>query len=254
MMLSGHTHMPALADKEDRAALAVLGGSFNPPHIGHFRIACEVLEQLGPMSVLFVPCAIPVHKPEHNLLPFDLRLELVQAAIQKEPDFAVSGLEGERVGPSYTIDTLRALIRDNPHKKMFFIMGAEDVPTLPTWRQWEDILRLVDIVALPRSPGWSATVFAQAIQDLHRVMRGPKLPHPRQENLPGGGMVCSLNEGRSIYYLWQPVLEISSTLVRERWLNGQNLDFLVPEPVLEQMRIYAERIRSCWMKPPARAE
>ena len=229
-----------------RATLAILGGSFNPPHIGHCRIACEVLEQLGPESVLFVPCATPVHKSDANLLPFALRHAMLQGITQKEPRFAVSALEGERGGPSYTLDTLQALQRDYPDKRLLFVMGAEDVPALPTWRQWEEIVRMADIVALPRNPGWSARVFAQDIQQLHEAMQGPKLPRPRQNSLPDGGLAYSLNGERSLYYLWQPVLEVSSTLVRERWLAGQNLEYLVPEPVLEQMHLHASQIRTCW--------
>ena len=234
-----------------QATLAILGGSFNPPHIGHCRIACEVLEQLGPESVLFVPCANPVHKPDENLLPFALRYAMLQAVIQKEPRFALSALEGERGGPSYTIETLLALKQAYPDKRLLFVMGAEDVPALPTWRQWEEVLLLTDIVALPRNPGWSARIFAQAIQKLHETMQGPKLPRPSQNSLPDGGLAYSLNGERSLFYLWQPVLEVSSTLVRERWMAGQSLDYLVPEPVLEQMALQSGQIRACWNQLPS---
>ena len=228
------------------ATLAILGGSFNPPHIGHFRIACEVLEQLGPESILFIPCACPVHKPAESLLPFALRLGLLRAMVENEGRFAVSAMEGERAGASYTIDTLRALGREYPQKRLLFIMGAEDVPALPTWGQWEEILRLADIVALPRTPGWTADRFAMVLQELHAVMQGPKLPAVAGQDTPGGGLAYSLNGQRLVHFLWQPVLEISSTLVRERWLDGQNLRYLVPEPVLAQMRDNGALIRECW--------
>ncbi len=103
--------------------IGILGGSFNPVHNGHVRMAIEVLERLSLDRVELVPAKQPPHKQEGDILPFDLRLELVNQAIDGVPGLGSNPLEGEREGPSYTCDTLNCYRTEQPDSDFFFIVG-----------------------------------------------------------------------------------------------------------------------------------
>ncbi|MDR2605292.1 MAG: nicotinate (nicotinamide) nucleotide adenylyltransferase [Desulfovibrio sp.] len=215
--------------------LLIYGGSFNPPHSGHLRLALECAEVLRPTFCLFVPCAVPPHKEGHNLLSFELRVALLRAALDDlGPDgvcpFAVSEVERERPGPSYTADTLEILAARYPELRPVFIMGSDDYRQLAEWRRGRSIPDLADLVVLPRD-GDGAAEFAE--QTL--TLRPDAVPAPRpaardiraEFALPGGSGIRLLDG---------PYLEISSSLVRERFLAGRDLSFLVPPGTLRLMR------------------
>ncbi len=238
--------------------IVLLGGSFNPAHAGHFRIAIEAGEALAPERILFIPCGLPPHKPAGALLPFDLRVEMLRAGIadcaaaEKGADRAggVSGKreesggwsvplrmevcleEGRRAGPSYTVDTLEALRGQYPGRRLFFVLGAEDLPGLDTWSRWRRIPELADLVALPRGGEGRARFFAAA---------GRLWPGARPVEPPFAAVDAALRlpSGGRLLYLPQPSLAISSSLVRGRMLGGRSLDFLVPRGV--QRLLYEHR-------------
>jgi nicotinate-nucleotide adenylyltransferase len=225
--------------------LLIYGGSFNPPHSGHLRLALECAEVLRPASCLFVPCAVPPHKEGHNLLPFELRVALLRAALADlGPDgvcpFAVNEVERERPGPSYTADTLEILAARYPGLRPVFVMGSDDYRQLGEWRRGRSIPDLADVAVLPRD-GEGAAAFAE--QTLR--LRPDALPAPRptardiqaEFALPGGSV---------IRLLAVPRLEISSSLVRERFLAGRDLSFLVPPGALRLMLEKRSDIRRIW--------
>ena len=123
------------------AGRAILGGSFNPPHVGHLRLAVEVREALGDLvtGVDLVPCAVPPHKDASDLLPFGLRAALVEACIAGLPWLACNRLEGRRQGPSYTWDTLTAYRQAAPGTDLYFILGSPDFAQLPLWRRGTEL-------------------------------------------------------------------------------------------------------------------
>lgn len=222
--------------------IALLGGSFNPPHAGHFRIAIEASEALSPAVTLFIPCASPPHKSAENLLPFDLRAALLRAALAEagmDKSFAVCEVENERSGPSYTADTLAVLSARWPDKRLAFIMGGEAYAQLSTWQRWRDIPSLADLVVLPRGEGekesFAGTTFA--LWPEAQKIRPPFAAVAEAFALPGGGRAL---------FLPQPLLDISSTMVRERWLKGRRLDFLVPRAVRLLLREQERTIRDLW--------
>ncbi|MDL2267598.1 nicotinate (nicotinamide) nucleotide adenylyltransferase [Desulfovibrio sp. OttesenSCG-928-G15] len=225
-----------------RSWLLLFGGSFNPPHIGHLRILIETMEVLLPQEALFVPVALPAHKPAKGLLPFSVRCDMLRAALadmHSPMNIAVSQVENEREGPSYTADTLRLLAKAHPDKRLVFLMGSEDYERLPTWHLWRDIPRYADLVVLPRSD--AAPERFGAITGAHWPDAAPA-PCP----CPGVGEAFSLQNGALLMLVPQPVFEVSSTLVRERFLSGKCLDFLVSPGVADYMRTHADLLSACW--------
>lgn len=229
--------------------LLLLGGSFNPPHAGHLRIAIETAEALRPALTLFIPCAHPPHKSGNNLLPFALRTRMLTAAIEEDmfptgteqgkPAFAVSEVENERQGPSFTVDTLGVLRERYPGMRPAFVMGSEDFAQLSSWRRWREIPELADLVVLPRSAG-AADSFRNstfAFWPEARLLAPPAAAVRSAFVLPGGGRLL---------YLPQPLLDISSSLVRERVLDGRSLDFLVPPSIIRLLKEHEALVADLW--------
>lgn len=231
--------------------LLLLGGSFNPPHIGHMRIALETAEATGPHATLFIPAALPPHKSCSNLLPFALRCEMLRAAIAdresetgRSGDFTVCEIEAEREGPSYTVDTLAILAARFPGLRPAFIMGGEDYSRLDTWRNWRKIPEYADLVVLPRNAGGrecfnriSSTFWPEA--------------EPLEPPAPGVRSAFRLPHGGRLLYVPHPRLEVSSSLVRGRYLAGRSLDFLVPPGTLRLLRQNGELAQSLWERTDA---
>ncbi len=219
---------------------AVLGGSFNPPHAGHLRIALETREALGIERVLLIPCASPPHKSALNMLPFALRRAMLEATVKALPGFDVCTLEAERPGPSYTVDTLSELRTRLPGERLLFIMGAKDFLTLESWRRWEELPGLTDFAVLPRD-GAEARAFHQKTCALWPTAK--LLPTSEHSTLATYTIPPAAGK---LLYISQPKLEISSTLVRRRFLAGRSIDFLVPAPVAELLHRHRDTVLELW--------
>lgn len=225
----------------EKPLVVLIGGSFNPPHAGHFRIAIEAREALAPAEILFVPCSTPPHKASANLLPFALRLAMLQAVTDSLPEsgLGVCAIEAERSGPSYTVDTLTVLAEQRPGVRPAFVMGSEDYGKFSTWRRWRDIPLLADLVVVPRArhaPGFFAATTLSCWPDAL----------PPATDRPAASEAYALPTGGRVLYLPQPLLEISSSLVRERIVAGRSVDFLVPPPVLSLMKANMGLLRRLW--------
>lgn len=132
--------------------IGLLGGTFNPPHRGHLSAAQACLRRLKLERVFFIPAAVPPHKSGCELAGSRHRLKMVRLAVGRKSGFAVSPIEMRRKGPSFTIDTVRILSRRFPSRGLYFIIGADTVPEIPTWHRHRDILKLVRF-AVVRRPG-----------------------------------------------------------------------------------------------------
>jgi nicotinate-nucleotide adenylyltransferase len=130
--------------------LGVFGGTFDPPHAGHLIAAQDAHGGLGLERVLFVPAGEPPHKPSHALSPARVRLELVRAAVAGDARFVVDDLELRRAGPSFTVDTLRALHAAEPAAELFLLLGADQYADLEHWREPAEIRRLARLAVLDR--------------------------------------------------------------------------------------------------------
>lgn len=129
--------------------LGILGGTFNPPHIGHLILACEVQQKLGLDRIFFIPTNIPPHKESHNV-DADHRLRMVKLAIEGNLPFEVLDLEIKRGGVSYTIDTVRELKIRHPRGEFYLIVGSDLANDFPTWKYFAGLRKAVKIVVAKR--------------------------------------------------------------------------------------------------------
>ena len=130
--------------------LGVFGGAFDPPHLGHLVAASEVAQALALDRVIWVPSARHPFKQGRMGAEAAVRLEMVRAAIAGDPRFEADGLELEREGPSYTVDTLRALRARHPGAEIFFLTGADNLRELHLWREPDEVVRLARLVVVSR--------------------------------------------------------------------------------------------------------
>lgn len=185
-------------------SVGILGGTFDPIHNGHLAIAEEARETLGLERVLLVPAAAPPHKPGRLVTDPAHRLALARLAVEDNPSFAVSGLEIERGGASYTVDTLVALAADGIAEP-WFILSAEALADFESWRSPERILELCRLAVVPRG----------GYEPLDRAWVAERFPgrEDRVRFLPG------------------PLLPISGSVVRRRAAVGRSVRYLVPDAV-----------------------
>lgn len=210
--------------QQDVRPIGILGGTFDPIHHGHLRIAQEALEQCGLEQVLFIPCGTPPHRPA----PFaeaKARWEMVRLALTGHPDFLVDVYEVFRTDPCYTVDTLTALrVQLGAQQPLCLILGGDAFMQLHTWHKWKDLFALAHIVVFQRAAG-SPLGNAMAKADT-------ELQAEYQARLaPGAGVLRETSCG-SIFVADMPALEISSTDIRRRTLEGKNIRYLLPDAVV----------------------
>lgn len=187
--------------------LGVFGGTFDPPHNGHLRLAREALKDLALDRLLWVITPDPPHKIGRSISPLPLRLEMLQAALLGEPAYEISLVDAHRPGPQYTVDTLRILKKDNPTACLIFLMGGDSLHDLPTWYKPQELLAEVTELGILRRPA----------DDLD-------LPH-LEARLPG--LKAKLRYIRT----WRTA--VSSTRVRSLVQHGKSITHLVPQAVAD---------------------
>jgi nicotinate-nucleotide adenylyltransferase len=219
--------MDTFAPCDFAGAWGILGGTFDPIHWGHVRMAVEAKEALGLERVILVPSFVPPHKAAQSMLPYVMRRALARAACRAEAGLAVSDLERSLSTPSYTVRTVAALRQLPVGGPWVFILGSTDFVRLGSWHQGINLPHLVHLVIVER-PGVSwiqVDQFAQAL-GLARTSWGWR------------GKRC-------VVYLQPPSLEISSTLIRQRFVARRSLAGLVPSlcrDILESHRTFIERL------------
>ena len=212
--------------------IGVLGGTFNPIHLGHLRAAEEVAEALDLSRVLLVPSAQPPHKSGGGpLAPGALRLAWVEAACAGNPRLAACDLEVARGGASYTVDTLRALVESGAAARPVFIIGSDAFTELGSWREPKQLFALADfaVMARPGTPGHLGDWIPDALR-------------ADFELAPGGDTARHRATGGTVRAVAIPALAISSSEIRERVRRGRSIRYLVPEEVrrdIEASGVYA---------------
>ncbi len=190
-----------------RRRVGVLGGSFNPPHLGHLVIASEACYQLGLERVVFVPAADPPHKTVADATPPAVRVEMTRLAVAGDERFTVSTVELDR-GLKYTVDTLRALAEEHAGAELVFIMGSDSLLQFETWHEPQAILELCRLAVAVR-PG----------DDERRLDE----------------VAAGLGRRRALV-LRTPLIAVSSTDLRSRVRMGMPLTYLVPRAVEDYVR------------------
>ena len=205
----------------DVQALGLLGGAFDPVHIGHLRGAIAVREHFGLKRVDFLPAAQSPLKDAATVAAAD-RLAMLEAAVQDVPGLGVDVRELAREGPSYTVDTLIELRREvGQARPLIWIVGTDILPSLPKWSRWQQLLELTHLVILARPGADSPPPAVTQWLDQHRIDQNALLASP------AGGVMT----------LDQPVLDIASSDIRTLLAAGRNPRFLLPDVVME----YIER-------------
>jgi nicotinate-nucleotide adenylyltransferase len=202
---------------EKRAArVGVMGGTFNPIHTGHLVTADEARHAFGLDEVIFVPAGSPWQKTDEDVAPAEDRYLMTVIATASNPAFRVSRIEMDREGPTYTLETLRALKSAHPGAELFFITGADAILQILTWREPESVLREARFIAATR-PGY----------DLDRLEK--ELPHGLEDR---------------VAIMEIPALAISSTDIRRRARDHRPIRYLVPAGVaayIEKTGLYRDR-------------
>ena len=189
--------------------IGLVGGSFNPIHRGHLAIARAARAALGLDRVVLIPSARPPHKKDTGLAPAEDRLAMARLAAVNEPGLEVSPIELERTGPSYTVDTLRAFRAAHPGAEIFFIIGADTLPELKTWKESSALFSLATFAVAVR-PG-----FEKVSEPGAKVVTVPIVPDA-----------------------------VSATEIRARVREGKPIDGLVPDAVRDYItahHLYRER-------------
>ena len=145
--------------------IGILGGTFNPVHIGHLILAEEAREKLALDKIIFIPAALPPHKDNFNIAPAQDRLEMLKLAVKGNKFFAVSDIEIKRKGPSYTIDTLNAFKAKFGRDELYFIIGSDLLKYLSEWKDLGQIIKMIKFLVATR-PGYPLEQIPSYIQTL----------------------------------------------------------------------------------------
>ena len=205
------------------APIGILGGTFDPIHNGHLRLAQEALEQCNLAAVRFIPSGTPPHRnaPHANARQ---RLDMARLALQGNPSFVLDEREIHRAGPCYTVDTLTALRAElGEQQPLCLLMGGDAFLLLHTWHKWELLFALAHIVVIQRAGGVPlGNAMNNADTALRNEYHARLVPTPRLlHDAPAG----------AILVVDMPALEISATDIRRRCAEGKNIRYLLPDAV-----------------------
>lgn len=202
--------------------VGILGGTFDPVHLGHLRLAEEAGDALHLEKVYLVPAASPPHKERKSVAPFHHRLAMTQLGAKESPLLEAMDLEGRRGGLSYSIETLREFHRTfGPGLELFFILGVDAFLEIRTWKEHERLFDYARFVVVSR-PGFPA----QAVEPfLSGLGAGPEKR--------GAGEIPAVSSGNGLISMEATLMDISSSRIREKVACGESIRFLVPESVRE---------------------
>lgn len=195
--------------------LGVFGGTFDPVHYGHLLLAESCREQCRLDAVWFVPAAVPPHKQQALLSSAEQRIEMLTLAVSGHTSFAVSRLEVDRGGVSYTVDTLAALAAEDPARDLYLLLGADSLDDLPLWREPQRIAELAHLVAVCR-PGSPPPDFERLARRLDRTLTADRL-----------------------HVVEMPEMGLSATDLRHRAANGRSLRYRTPRAVEQYIATHA---------------
>ena len=193
--------------------IGIFGGSFDPVHLGHLILAERCLEQCGLDTVMFLPTAVPPHKQKRNLTKPHHRVQMLRLAVAGHVALDVSTWETDRGGVNFTAETLAEFQQQHPDSQLFFLMGADSLNDLPNWREPARILELA-IPAVVRRAGKTEPDFNL----LNSYVDKNRLDQIRQAQVE------------------MPLIELSSTNIRQRVCKNQTIRYLTPRAVEEYIR------------------
>ena len=187
-----------MSDERTSGGIALFGGTFDPPHIGHLTVAQDAFDALPVRHVVWIPCGDPPHKRAWRLTSPELRLEMTRAAVAGDERFRVSDREVRRKGTSYTVETLRELVAAGTASRLFLLIGPDQAVAFQSWREPDEIARLARVVVMVPGGGSFGRVPSPGVKH-------ERLPVTR--------------------------IDVSSSEIRTRFGEGRRLRYLVPDPV-----------------------
>ncbi|MBZ0275097.1 MAG: nicotinate-nucleotide adenylyltransferase [Anaerolineae bacterium] len=191
--------------------IGILGGTFDPPHLGHLILAEYAADALGLTDLLFVPAADPPHKQHEDKTPIDHRLAMLELATADNVSFRISRIDIDRAGPHYSLNMVQIIREEHPDAELFFVMGGDSFHDLPTWHRPDELIRLCKLGVMRRP--------LDGIEpDMHESL------------LPGLAARTVMIDA--------PILQISSSDIVRRIQTGRSVRYLVPEVVLAYIKTH----------------
>jgi nicotinate-nucleotide adenylyltransferase len=210
------------------APIGIFGGTFDPIHHGHLRLAQEALEQCRLGEVRFIPSGTPPHRAT-PLAAAEHRLQMVHMALQGQADFVVDEREVHRTDKCYSVDTFSALRAEvGAQQPLCLLLGSDAFLQLHTWHQWERLFELTHIVVMQRPGRPIGNAMAQADADLAKQYQSRLAPTPQLLHESASGLIVALD---------MPQLDISATDIRSRAAQHKNLRYLLPDSVAHYIQI-----------------
>ena len=204
------------------APIGIFGGTFDPIHHGHLRLAQEALEQCGMSGICFIPSGTPPHR-NAPLATAEHRLHMVRLATHGQSGFTVDEREVRRTDKCFSFDTFSALRAElGSEQPLCLLLGSDAFLQLHTWYQWQQLLELTHLVVMQRPGRPVGNVIAQADENLRQQYQTRLAPSPRLLHESPGGHIVVLD---------MPQLDISATDIRSRAAQNKNLRYLLPDAV-----------------------
>lgn len=245
-------------------SVCILGGSFNPMHAAHVRVAVALREAAAMERVDIIPAPAPPHKPGRRLLPMELRMTMAEAVAARlnsgtaavsppvAPAFRVSDIEARRTGPSYTLDTLREYRRAEPETRLFFCLGATDMVVLDSWHEWRELPALATFIIVTRGETDVADVLAfmnaypKVFPNVGSITRS--LTTGFGGEFPNSG--CEYEhiawDGGWAAFMTMPRLDVSGTQIRALWRANRRLIGLLPDCVEDVLTAHEKDVEAVW--------
>ncbi|WAJ38405.1 nicotinate-nucleotide adenylyltransferase [Pseudomonas sp. GOM7] len=203
--------------------IGLLGGTFNPVHIGHLRAALEVAEFMQLDELRLIPSARPPHRDAPQATA-EQRLAMVELAVADEPRLSVDDRELRRDRPSYTVETLESIRSElAPDDQLFLLIGWDAFCGLPSWHRWQELLEYCHLLVLQRPDADS-----EAPEALRDLLAARSVSDPLSLSGPGG----------QISFIWQTPLAVSATQIRQLLASGRSARYLLPDAVLAYIQAH----------------
>jgi nicotinate-nucleotide adenylyltransferase len=206
-----------------KSRIGLFGGTFDPIHYGHLRLAESALAECGLDRIVFIPAAMPPHKAASELTPFHHRVEMLRLAVGNRTEFECSVVEAQLPVPTYTVETLRNFRRQcAPDTDFYFLTGLDAFLEIQTWKEYNRLLAMASFVVSEREREKLAPLKTQLAGELGYSTT----PH----------MWISSDDRLPVYFLTQAPIAVSSSIIRRKIRMGEPINDMVPEAVYRYIR------------------